>query len=214
MGESINPNISENIFTRKPLNEEYIEEVISSSTGGLSEGLRGGKNKLHWFSDFWKDYFISEKPIFDFLKSKLEGQTVVDLGCGINMKMRPLLEKLRVGRYVGVDRYFYGKEKDFDYTSGSQIFEDDLLRKTSEIGDGQANFVINGIDGFIIHSDTYHELLAAEMIRATKTGGIIFGTNSRVLEIIAKNIASFPLKEISLDDKDRIRKLTYIFEKN
>lgn len=111
--------------------------------------------------------------------------------------------------YVDVDRFLIQDEEDENYfgKTGSvnptkdmasdierrrlqnkypdtqiALVQADMLDFTSRLDENAGNFVINGIDRFVVPDQKYHTALARELIRTTKRGGIIMGVNSEVLK--------------------------------
>jgi hypothetical protein len=59
-----------------------------------------------------------------------------------------------------------------------------MLDFVSRLRDGSVNFVINGIDTWVIDHPEYDNALADEIERATKIGGVAFGMNSNALWLL------------------------------
>lgn len=134
------------------------------------------------------------------MKDKLQGTVLVDLGCGWRLETGGFMysvvsgTKYPVSAYVGVDRYAwsdipynptlnqYEKAKNREIiTAGSPPIgkvHADMLDFVARLPDNSVNFVLNGIDHYVMAGGgEYHKALAREIIRTLKPGGIIFGAD-------------------------------------
>ena len=76
----------------------------------------------------------------------------------------------------------------------------DMLDFVARMRDDSANFMLNGIDfASVPGSERYHEVLAQELVRATKPGGLVFGINATVDHIWREMSDKAPLRDQSLD---------------
>ena len=149
------------------------------------------KKPLEWKNDLENDR--------KFLHSKVQGSILVDLGSAL-LRMEPLAHAFGASGYVGVDKFLasdvlaynplrngtaylnamYGKQYDQRQVA---FVRADMLDFASRLPASSVNFTLNGIGQQILgHRDEdveqrYAEDLAREIYRATRKGGIIFGTN-------------------------------------
>ncbi len=168
------------------------------------------------------------RQLHDFLKEKLEGHILVDLGGGFG-HMDTVAWRLNARTYITVDTAYQNHLPDEDSTRGfsAHLRVDpenpmhylqeitvaaDMLDFVARVPSGTCNFVVNGITSDIIDSPEYHVAVAQEMIRATRAGGIIFGNFSQSLEYIKDNTGmkqTDPLADETLKSPSHF----YFFEK-
>ncbi len=136
-----------------------------------------------------------EHPFLDFLKLKLKDAPLFDLGGG-----RIYHSMLNPARYLGatyinVDLAKNYRDLDphkakilthqaddlFPEAYNTILIEADMLEVVTRLPDNSVNFVINGIDRFVIPHGLYHARLQREVQRATRVGGIAFGYYSDIL---------------------------------
>lgn len=170
------------------------------------------------FSDGWSQMLHDNeaKEIVDFLKEKLQGLPVVDLGSGTSSSVESLAVELGASDCIQVDRFINErfkleplinlradsrnvKQKE-TYTA---LVQADMLDFISRMPDGSANFFINGIDRLIIENRDYHEALTVELTRATPIGGIICGINSEVLRLLSTSSHFKLIRFPSLEERKR-----------
>lgn len=147
---------------------------------------------------------LTGNPLFDLGGGIVEDLQRQDMDVFLQMANR-----CGVSVYVDVDRFLIQDEKDENYfgKTGSvnpskdmasdaekkrlqEMYPDtqialvqaDMLDFISRLNENAGNFVINGIDRFVIPDQKYHTALARELRRTTKKGGIIMGVNSEVLK--------------------------------
>jgi len=121
---------------------------------------------------------------------ELEGQTVVDLGCGVQTDFRKALAASRIGKYIGVDLFLSRPETSMlaiesplgrihvgrEGAMPSVLIEADMLDVVSRLPDESCSFTINGVDGTLVdHYSPYGEKLVEEIHRATMPGGSVLG---------------------------------------
>lgn len=126
---------------------------------------------------------------FHYLENKLRDSTLIDLGgggaCSAVESIFPVKE------YVSVDKFIYSSKDESHvrgayepvsaYEQESQMhieIEDDMLDFVARVQSNSSNFMMNGIDTIILPNSDYWKALAAELMRATKEGGIVFGIGS------------------------------------
>jgi len=170
------------------------------------------------YADQWFDDMQLNPFIVDIFENKLKGRVLVDLGCGQHMQSAignaytlNLARKFQVKSYIGIDKLIKLNDlEDFNSKNlDAIIVKADMLDFVSKLSDNSVNFTINGIDGVVIlDSDKYARAVAAEMVRATLSNGIIFGIRSEPTEFLRENSKEHKLK--ILYEKAN----GYIFEKH
>lgn len=152
-----------------------------------------------------------KQEIKKYLLEKLEGSTVIDLGCGSRMRnpahyrikpaMLQMIERFAIGKYIGVDvqgKYDVNTDQEIEEIepiaklpgSGFYLGGYDMLTTIAKAPSNSANITINGIDFNIVSSEDYNKALAQEIVRVCRQGGIIFGISSEALSFIDQGIAS------------------------
>jgi hypothetical protein len=69
----------------------------------------------------------------------------------------------------------------------------DILDLVGRLPDACGSFMINGIDTAVIDSPEYHRALCNELVRATRPGGLVFGMNSEVFNLLKNRKDKFEL---------------------
>jgi hypothetical protein len=143
----------------------------------------------------------------EFFQKFLSGSMLIDLGGGIGRSepekqgtgsMWRFAELCGVATYINVDRFALGKEdepanpyKPVQEISNDQLqqiaVKDDMLDFTARIKDNSAQFVLNGIDRYIVQSEGYAKALAQEIYRATIPHGLMFGNDQVILDFLPKD---------------------------
>lgn len=130
--------------------------------------------------------------------SPINGEVLIDLGGGRNPIYTSRIAKMaQAGLFIDVEKSLPGKvdprkdvsgELDFikDNLPPTAFVKDDMLDFVSRLKSDSSNFTINGIDTDIIEPEEYHRLLASEILRATKAGGLVFGASSLALQYLAE----------------------------
>lgn len=165
------------------------------------------------FSDDWSKIIRNKEAseVVGFLKGKIKGYPVVDLGGGLHGHVESLTIELEASDYIQVDKFIAEKSKLDPFinlwaNSGkvkqgetyAALVQADMLDFISRIPDGSANFFINGIDMLIIDDRNYHKALVSELTRATRIGGVVCGVNSEVLKHLPSDhfqLVKFPYLE-------------------
>lgn len=131
-----------------------------------------------------------------FLKERLAGKILIDLGGGESRSMESLAQMLGALAYIKVDVYFqssladkYGRLANngkLEANGEMEVYhvKSDMLKFLSTIPDNSVCVTINGIDMSVIHSEEYHKALASEIMRVLIPDGIIFGRLSDSLDLI------------------------------
>ncbi len=135
-----------------------------------------------------------------FLKERLVGKILVDLGGGESRSMESLAHMLGVSVYIRVDAYFqssladeHGRLADrgkMEPGGEMEVYhvKFDMLEFLSTLPDDSVCVTINGIDMSVIHSEAYHRALTKEMIRVLAPDGVIFGRLSESLNLIQDDL--------------------------
>jgi len=147
----------------------------------------------------------------DFLKQRLAGDILVDLG-GRTGSFSLAYHQFGVATYINVDRDYDGEKLNYSVNPLAALNEADIgdlhklnvkadmLDFVARMRDGSANFMLNGIDfASVPGGERYHEALAQELVRATKPGGLVFGINATVDHIWRDMRDKAPLSDQSLD---------------
>jgi hypothetical protein len=131
-----------------------------------------------------------------FLKERLAGKILVDLGGGESRSMESLAQMLGVSVYIRVDVYFqsslvdeHGRLADrgkMEPDGEMMVYhvKSDMLEFLSRLPDSSVCVTINGIDMSVIHSEAYHQALAKEIVRVLAPDGVIFGRLSESLNLL------------------------------
>jgi hypothetical protein len=206
--------------------QDYSQVILEASKEELPEGSEGlSTSYSHTWKDFERSHSLekADLKLVELFKKAIAGNILCELG-GAGGRMEFLAANMGASLYVEVDKYPNHRKNDprpIDPTIGVVKKRDFVLRRPgmedhvfiegiyneihvradmldfiSRLKDGSVNVVINGIDSFVIRIPEYHRLLAKEIMRVTKDGGVIFGNYSDSLFIIRKMIEDDPkLKE-------------------
>ncbi len=167
------PNLNEDLSLKKKMQEvdEFLEELPENK-------FMLGTTPGHFSGSLAQNLETSQEDL-QFIKEKLSGETLIDLGCGEPGYTDAHLKELDISlaSYVGVDK----KEFDQRWVEESrkqggfpvEYINEDLLRFVSKIPDNSANFLISGIDEDVLRDSEYRKRLMAEIMRATKQGGLV-----------------------------------------
>ncbi|MFA4852106.1 MAG: hypothetical protein WC924_02230 [Candidatus Gracilibacteria bacterium] len=190
--------------------------------------LRGGKGRAvqSWYAVLWRN-LLKEDQVFaiEFFRQHLSGQNLIDLGGGTG-SMGEVATGLNSGVYVNVERAPFESSEITNplvpiFSESKNNFlqmgvHSDMLDFVSRMKDSVGNFTINGIDTIIVNDMHYNRALAHEMIRATRKGGLIFGTSSDALVYIDFLIKKGGVALTTIDPKKlglQVDDETFIFEK-
>ncbi|MCX6769931.1 MAG: hypothetical protein NT051_04610 [Candidatus Micrarchaeota archaeon] len=106
-----------------------------------------------------------DKALFEFLRSNLAGQVVVDLGCGKHSSIEltlKMMEKLGVSKYIGVDTAHCDGTSDCNQSTKliarankngkiqAALVKEDMLLFAASLKDNSVNFLVSGIDDRIL----------------------------------------------------------------
>ena len=165
--------------------EDLIEATFSRPLGSGWRHTFGER----WIELFKRPYTEKLKVAFDAMKEALYDSTLVDLGGGNYFKQVGYKFSQLMGckSYVVVDKYLIFSEQDATSKPQLSAIEEDMLRFVSRQGVGDCNFMINGIDNFIVVGQDYHEALARELTRVTRPGRLVFGLGSDLFEWLNPN---------------------------
>lgn len=175
-----------------------------------------------------------------YFKEKLLDQILVDVGGGgTNHIMRNLAKKFGVRTYINVDLAHGGKldpyianckESTTNYFSllpqeertkpmDEYLVTADMLDFVARLPNNSCNFTLNGIELEVLSLSTpelgteYGETLFAEMVRATKVGGTIFGVESDIWAKDDQRLSENLAEGLGLDTEGWGKQFR-IFEKN
>jgi len=153
---------------------------------------RINRNDLRYDQHTYSHNFIEcflDSPVNDnskkisYLKEKLKGKIVVDLGCGGVGSVHDnisIMARLGVKNYIGIDVDLNALHANLILIEGLEMplvryIKEDMLVFASKLKDKSVNFFMCGIDNTIIKSDVYWERLGEQLARATEDNGLIFG---------------------------------------
>lgn len=223
-GETREPLITDLLSRLKKGESPYAEVIARFSSSSMTTNYGSRTAELYRNND------PELREIVDYLKRKLEGETLIDLGGSSDMLVFDLGLKVKASATLSVDKYLdeprvneEAREVDWDQSRPAvqdpftnirdrlnpkfrwDFFEkkypdelrdylvsnydvenlpeygivcDDMLDFVSRLPDDSANFMMNGIDGFILTgSSEYKDALAREIVRTLKPGGIVFGSS-------------------------------------
>ncbi|MBU0597334.1 hypothetical protein KKA94_04255, partial [Patescibacteria group bacterium] len=151
------------------------------------------------YSERWLDLLGTRaETARNFFKHKIAGHPLIDLGGGMGL-MRSIASEFGPTEYINVDRQYH---KDLppnphEIRHSAQLanpdtleidIHADMLDFVSRLKEGVASFTLNGIDYSIVDNQKYHEVLAKEIVRATRKHGLIFGIQSIALSQIAEQL--------------------------
>lgn len=159
------------------------------------------------------------KHRLELLSEKLRGEILVDLGGGSGL-MKGFAKEMGVSVYILADPHlpdYPDKPIDplNDLSNPTESDKDmqtiklkaDALDFTRRLPPNSVNFTINGMDLFVFMRSVpyphrhYITFLKEEVIRATKEGGIIFGSGTTIIDEDSKN------EYLSYPKEQRVREL-------
>lgn len=170
------------------------------------------------FSEFWRRNLDLATRYEDdsvrgeaqrFFKEHLNQQVLIDLGGGQVsfrdkkiLRARPMAELAKncgATIYINVDTGHSDPVYE-DNLEGLHIIEvkEDMLSFVARMKNDSANFTLNGIVLRMKGDYRYFEALQNEIVRATRRGGIIFGTESDVAFYELANTEEAPLRSVKL----------------
>lgn len=143
------------------------------------------------------------KKMAQELKERLINNVLINLGAGHSPFNDLIAEKLEVATNINVDLFYKQQlirleQYEMSYEEEKTIHpktiavQSDMLNFVARMKNESGNFMINGIDDCIIKNKEYIDALSKELIRATKKGGVIFGTESAVFVPLYKFSESNP----------------------
>lgn len=98
-----------------------------------------------------------------FLKGRINGEIVVDLGCGAGAHWMDKAVTENGGLYVGVD------VQDFSYMSlNGEFIHADMYSFLDATKDESVSYIVNSMDNFIVRKDDAKQQLIDGIIRTTK----------------------------------------------
>jgi len=190
--------ISDLIDKKRAIPGEYQKLIQKQKEYG------GNYSTSHSLS--WEDWAEEDEAPFlrqdiAFLKQHLLGSTLIDLGAGQAKIIEKLCKKIGVKTYARVDPFIQLQtprdlevvDITFDEIDLDTLHiinaKSDMLKFTTLMHSNSGNFVLNGMDDYVIKSEEYKLALSEELARTTQPNGIIFGLNSEAIEYNLKGIA-------------------------
>jgi len=158
----------------------------------------------------------------EFLKKKLEGKILVDLGCGTEEsreKMISLARRYGVRHLISTDFIYVMKEEEKDLGDiRVSILNKDMLDLVMRLPHESVSFFLSGIDTDISDNETYNRALAEEMRRALHPNGIAITfqahTTGTDIRYFLREIGCRKLPNDFLDNPTEIMlRMLEIFEK-
>ncbi len=171
--------------------------------------LEGGSREV-WQESIAR--MLETPALKDYLSSKLKGEILVDCGGGREEFMLRIAAGWQVGTYINIDGRLSeydksahwqeynepmpGKEPAMRFVMGFrdpkteqstqvQGISGEMLRVIARFPNHSANFVVNGIDyDSNTEKDSHWRALVAEITRATRKGGVVFGYGTPFFEYL------------------------------
>jgi len=160
------------------------------------------------FSDRWRDKFYDRygadrgkrpsawEKLGPFFEQKLKGDILIDLGGGDSRTIHEMADIVGVKTYINVDvgsdndpyaghpmpaeNYWRLSNEQREIPMEAMDVYDDMLDFVSRLPDNSSNFILNGIDSYVLKNEEYRKALFKELVRATKEGGVLFGFESDI----------------------------------
>ncbi len=169
------------------------------------------ENILLGFEEVGTDAEETEKERIEaisFLKERLHGKVLVNLGAGVYGSMQSLARESGTTTCIEIDNFFPEDATDsspsVDLSPNKKNGEmqivtvkSDMLDFLSRLPDESACITINGIDEEIIKNKDYHRALIEEIKRVLPKGGIVFGRNSSCLYLVSESLERINLEFLS-----------------
>lgn len=155
---------------------------------------------------------LEHRKTKDYLKSKLEGEILIDCGGGREEFIKPYIVDLQAGSYVNLDGQLTEYDPQAKYVEYAEPMPEregwilfsarlrepkmqgntlihgingEMLRVIARMPDNSVNFVLNGIDfDSNTENSDYWKALAFEISRATSEGGVVFGYGTPFFEYL------------------------------
>lgn len=166
-------------------------------------------------SAWWEELFTNDlyKSDIAILENKLSGTPLIDLGGGVKnfTNMQQFAAKMGASAYINVDCFLDSSCESDPYRVMNDpkaqaltpsmpiaLVPSDMLEFLSLLQSNSVNITLNGIDYAMIGDETYHYILAQEIVRVTRKGGICFGTGSEAL----KHLSASGLEPLDMECTD------------
>lgn len=184
--------------------EKFVKDLPQNESGiNLPQSF-----SIDYFIEFLLNHDRRRKD-YELIKNKFKDTTVVDLGAGDSVAIHhllPYLTEMEIKEYIAVEKFYGNKQEDapepmentdmggnvIDSKMKSYRINSDMFIFISKLPDNSCNFIMNGIDHYVIHNDKYWEKLSQELHRVTLELGIITGYGSNVPSSNFKDIRIEP----------------------
>lgn len=190
---------------------ESVPDSISSlpcfGTFGFSSSLRSLVDSVTTQNiiqdgpnaDRWVNACLEYPQIRNILSQSLNGQTLVDLGASEHWEeLYKFSKTLGVKQFIAVDKFWPTLDagsrdksrlkvikKIEDQDCSILLVKGDALEFVSRLKDSSCCIALNGFDGSVVPSASYHKELAKQIERVVPKGGVAFGIVSLALSLIA-----------------------------
>lgn len=214
---------AENVFLRELLTYENpnlpkYQELITREHADDRSYIPKAFSEL-WLPTYYNQYKKGEEKFFPslkqekvlpYLKEKLRGRMLIDVGGGFASYMAELAKKVNAKTYINIEFTLRGmpkpetspigpeynplkgtrREHEFEHLPEEERkfplesidVKTDMLNFVSRLPSGSCCFVVNGIDFYIAKYPEYRKALLEEIKRATENGGVVFGIGSDIWE--------------------------------
>lgn len=157
--------------------QEYFEKYINNKDSSISYIQDTNLSRFFWNSLDNKEM----EPIKNILEKKLDGKSLVDLGCGRNDGNLPLSLKIPLKEFTAVDidvpekedQIYSIKKMKENGIKNASIVKEDLLRYVTNLPDKSTNFFLSAINDDVIMEEKYWKYLSEEISRVTEDKGIV-----------------------------------------
>lgn len=193
---------------------EHIPNLVDwadDKLAGATEWGIGGRRAPWAFKWDSSEASYLKEDIIDARERMLgamQGQVVIDLGCGYDRSFQRLALEYGAAQYIGIDRDLtmqddgtlrggeLGGKRELildHYDDESLLVSGDLLDFLARLPDDFATFALNGIDGYILPENTDYALeVLTQLTSSTKVGGAILGVDSARQHGILHDVRNSP----------------------
>ncbi|MFA6214266.1 MAG: hypothetical protein WC717_03235 [Candidatus Micrarchaeia archaeon] len=162
---------------------------FSTAMAAIFERPRGARANSAFFEEIVSDLFV-QKKLEPYIREKLQGKPLVDLGCG---------DEKSIEASKGIALYYGARREITDLHLAPQLIgvregangaRADALAYVLGLPDNYANFMMCGIDRFVISDSGYWQLLAKAIEKKTVPGGIAMGMGSDLYKYLQFSMIS------------------------